>query len=133
MATPTAARGVLELSATIAAEDLASILGRPSARAEAAAVAPAVGPPPAPVRAPAVAADTLEHNLKLLQLESLLVAEVGPTGRALFQRAKRQACQNGAPESTWLPKLRTLVLGELKDPGAWATVAASVVWIPSES
>lgn len=68
---------------------------------------------------------------RLEQIELLLITEVGPTGRALFQRLRRQACQPGASEGTWLPRLRSLLLGELKDPCARAVIAASVLFIPS--
>lgn len=85
---------------------------------------------PAPAAEPPL--ETSEQIARLEEIESLIVEELGPTGRALFQRAKRRAVRPGVPEATWLADLRTLVLSELTDRGVWATVATSVLWLPSK-
>lgn len=140
LALPTAPRGMLELSASIAVEDLLLLLTQAVPLASAAQVA-AVAPEPSAVGvaspvAPAIqanVANAAEDHPKLRDLEELVVGELGPTGRVLFLRARQKAYRAGQPESAWLPRLRAAVLADLGDPSAWASVATSVIWIPSAS
>ncbi|MFC1642086.1 hypothetical protein ACFL5O_05275 [Myxococcota bacterium] len=130
---PTAIRGMLELSAALAAEDLAPLLQQPPEPPRGLAVSRTQEVQQQLSSAPPVVADTTASNAQLEQLEELLIEEIGPTGRALLRRAKRQVAHSGIPESSWLRELRTAVLAGLTDPGAWATVATSPLWAPSPS
>ena len=131
LALPTAPRGVLELSASMAVEDLLPLLAQASQIA-AAAVAGALAPGPSTATAANTATAAAEPP-KLRELEDLVVWELGPTGRVLFSRARQKAYQAGLPESSWLHNLRAAVLADLGDPSAWASIATSVMWIPSPS
>jgi len=146
LALPTAPRGVLELNVSIAVEELLPLLGKATASAKpppaliaeqrASAVitsAPANVTSAANATSAASATSTTEETAKLRELEELVIWELGPTGRVLFLRARQKAYRAGLSESTWLPALRTAVLADLGDPSAWASVAASVMWLPNAS
>lgn len=139
LALPTAPRGVLELSVSIATEDLLPLLARSTQSLTPALVAAVVVPEPSVpagvASAPSIsipsAGSAAEDSPKLRELEELVVWELGPTGRVLFLRARQKAYRPGLPDSSWLPKLRAAVLADVGDPSAWASVAASVMWLPS--
>ena len=143
LALPTAPRGVLELSVSIAIEELSPLLHRAPGSAEPPPAAlpeqrasTVITSSPATVTSAANAANatsTTEESAKLRELEELVIWELGPTGRVLFLRARQKAYRAGLSESAWLPALRTAVLADLGDPSAWASVAASVMWLPTAS
>ena len=149
LALPAAPRGVLELNVSIAIEELLPMLRRAPASAKPPpALAPeqrtsaVVAPGPATVASAtstanaastANATTAAEESSKLREIEELVIWELGPTGRVLFLRARQKAYRAGLSESTWLPALRTAVLADLGDPSAWASVAASVMWLPTAS
>ena len=140
LALPTAPRGVLELSVSIAVEELLPLLRRatgsakpPPALAPEPRASTVITPGPANVTSATSATSTTEESAKLRELEELVIWELGPTGRVLFLRARQKAYRVGLSESAWLPALRTAVLADLGDPSAWASVAASVMWLPTAS
>ncbi|HET9960218.1 MAG TPA: hypothetical protein VFQ61_37265 [Polyangiaceae bacterium] len=149
VASPKVARGELELSVAIAMEELGVLLGQDvSAGSQDASTVPSMISAPVIVEKPsasfaptAAAAPVISASVeppiddrasayRLEQIESLLTSEVGPNGRAMLQRLRRQAAQAGIAEAAWLPRLRTLLLSELKDPCARAVVAASILFVP---
>jgi len=133
LALPTAPRGVLELSASIAVEDLLPLLGQAVQSPEPAVIAVPAAPESTPQASSTSAVSVGDDHPKLRELEDLVVWELGPTGRVVFSRARQKTYRAGLPESSWLPKLRAAVLADLGDPSAWASIAASVIWLPAAS
>jgi hypothetical protein len=72
----------------------------------------------------------VDYGSKLEQIEQLMVEEMGPNGRICLRRHAERIIQPGVPNIRWLPILREAVLADINDPGAWATIATSVLWVP---
>jgi hypothetical protein len=123
LAAPNAVREAVELSATVALEDLTDILAsKPAAspRDERAAnVAPA-----APVPEP----DAAKFSERLGEIERLLVQELGPGGKALLERCRTRTPRGSLSATDWLMSLRNTLLSDVGDPGARVTIATSYLW-----
>jgi hypothetical protein len=131
LAAPNAVREAVELSASMAVEELSTLVfGKAVRQSMPTQTGPSmVVPAPSAVSSPqqdAGLAQRLEH------LEQLLVEELGTSGKALLERAMRKAPRGNAPSGTWLLELRRAVLTEILDPAARVTVAMSVEWAEAD-
>jgi hypothetical protein len=122
IATPTAVREAIELSASIALEDLSSIVSGKPRTIPCGPPASAKQKPPAPDEAKA------ELDSRLQDIERLLIEELGPAGKHLLERCRNRTPRGGEPASEWLLSLRSAILGDVTDPGARVTIGTSVYW-----
>lgn len=121
LAAPSAVRETVELSASLALEEL-STLFEPST------------PAPNDVlvanrsvsNSSAVSEDL---TIRLAHIEQLLVEELGASGKALFERCQRKVPRATLSGSDWLFSLRRVVLSEIPDPSARVTVAMCSEWV----
>jgi len=120
LAAPTAVREAVELSASMALEELAPILESRST-VEAAVQGPLGGTAPAQE-------DSRDLEQRFARIEQLLIEELGASGKALFERCQRRVPRGSLPRGEWLLTLRRTVLAEVPDPSARVTVAMSPDW-----
>lgn len=127
LATPNAVREAVNMSASIAIEDLSNIFSNRSSDdsndiAKNAAPAHNASAPPDPVQ------DSAELNERLREIERLLVEELGPGGRSLLERCRNKTLRGKLSASEWLLRLRSAVLADVAEPGARATISMSYFW-----
>lgn len=120
LAAPSAVRETVELSASLALEELSTLFGPH---------APLLDEPklegPNPLQSAEASADLTD---RLARLEQLLVEELGASGKALFERCQRKVPRGALSLADWLLMLRRAVLSEIPDPGARVTVATCADW-----
>jgi hypothetical protein len=131
LAAPNALREAVELSASMAVEELSTVVfGKaPRQSIPSQTTASMVAP------APAAASTSLQESglaQRLERLEQLLAEELGASGKPLLERALRKAPRGSLPLGAWLLELRRAVLADIPDPTARVTVAMSVEWADAD-
>ncbi|MGC4067550.1 MAG: hypothetical protein QM784_23475 [Polyangiaceae bacterium] len=131
LAAPNAVREAVELSASMAVEELSTVVFGKTVRQS---IPTQTGTSMVVPSLPTASAQQQDSGLtqRLERLEQLLVEELGASGKPLLERAMRKAPRGGAPLGTWLLELRRAVLSEILDPAARVTVAMSVEWAEAE-
>jgi hypothetical protein len=126
LAAPNAVRDAVELSASMALEELTNIvLGKGGPRFPSIPSAANAAPVPS-AAADASMAQRLEH------IEQLLVEELGSGGKALLERSLRKVPRGTAPLAVWLLDLRRSLLADIPDAGARVTIAMCADWAESD-
>jgi hypothetical protein len=125
-ALPTAVRESVNMSAALAVEDLTSIV-RSGFEDDSPKPLPLlkVSAPPGPGKA---GPDSAALEERLHEIEQLLVEELGTAGKSLLERCRNKTPRGKASAQDWLLALRSVVLNDVPDPGARATIATSYYW-----
>lgn len=123
LAMPTAVRETINLSATVAVEELANLLAAGTQTQPNGTAAPSNS-----VEAQAHEPNSDRINALLREIEQLLVEELGLSGKSLLERCRAKTPRGNASATAWLFALRNTIVADIAEPGARVTLATSHLW-----
>jgi hypothetical protein len=134
LATPNVVRETINMSASIALEDLGRVFESEAGRTR---LEPLTPPPPVVPAPPGQVvitpiADEGQLGRRLQSIECLVIEELGPSGKPLFERCLNKTPRGNASASAWLLSFRNAILSDIVDPGARVTIATCHYWAPIE-